>query len=326
MSNTYKIDRDDGKRILMAEPYPYYLQKYETGELERIVEKLKENLKICRLCPRYCMVDRRKKVGICLQRDTARLTNYLLHFGEEPPLVRDEDGEIKGAGTVFFSGCPMKCIYCQNFGFSQLNFGRDVSTMELAEIFLELQERGAVNLDLVTPTPHLPFIVEALRMAIERGFRLPIVYNTSGYESVETLKLLDTIVDIYLVDIRYTDDETGLRYSKVPDYWTTTKRAIKEMYRQVGAFRENPFRRGVIVRILVFPEDIGGYEKAFDFIVNELSPTVPVSLMSQYFPVYKALNDPVIGRKLTHEEYERAVHTLERYGLIHGWIQEMGRR
>ena len=307
----------------MAEPYPYYLQKYENGELEKIAKILKEHLKNCRLCPRNCGVDRTENIGVCLQKDTVRLTNHLLHFGEEPPLVRDEMGNLRGAGTVFFSGCPMRCIYCQNFGFSQLNHGRDVDVEELSGIFLDLQRRGAVNLDLVTPTPHLPFIIEALKMAIDEGFRLPIVYNTSGYEKVEILQLLDSIVDIYLVDIRYTDDRTGMKYSKVPDYWSVTKKAIREMFRQVGAFRENPFKRGVIVRILVFPEDIGGYERAFEFIVNELSPNLPVSLMSQYFPVYRALKDPIIGRKLTKKEYERAMKKMEEYGLVNGWIQEM---
>ena len=313
------------KMKMGMEPYPYYLQKYENDELKDVVEKLEEHLKNCRLCPRNCGVDRRKSVGVCLQRDRVRLTNYLLHFGEEPPLVMDEYGNLKGAGTIFFSGCSMRCTYCQNFGFSQLNNGRDYTTEELAGMFLDLQRRGALNLDLVTPTPHLPFIMKALQMAISEGLKLPIVYNTSGYERIETLKLLDHVVDIYLVDIRYTDDDTGMRYSKVPNYWTVTKRAIKEMYRQVGAFREVPFKRGIIIRILVFPENIGRYERAFEFIVDELSPTVPVSLMSQYFPTYKALNDPVIGRKLTFEEYERAVRKMEEYGLVYGWIQDMGR-
>jgi len=301
--------------------YPYYLETYSKGRLKEISELLKDQLKECKLCPRECGVDRRREIGICQQKDKPRLINYLLHFGEEPPLVYDENGGKRGAGTIFFSGCSMRCIYCQNFGFSQLNNGKDFSVEELANAFIELQQKGALNLDLVTPTSHLPFIIEALSIAIEKGLRIPIVYNTSGYEKVEILKLLDGIVDIYLADIRYTDNEMGKKYSGVDNYWNTTQKAIREMYRQVGAFKEKPFKRGLIIRHLVLPNGISGSEKAFEF-VSDISLNIPISLMSQYFPVYKALNDPVIGRKITRVEYDEALELMEKYGLMNGWIQE----
>ncbi|MDN5337175.1 MAG: putative pyruvate formate lyase activating enzyme [Thermotogaceae bacterium] len=301
--------------------YPYYLEAYTSGKLREVIEILNEQLSECRLCPRECGANRHEKAGICLQKAKPRLINYLLHFGEEPPLVYSEKKEKRGAGTVFFSGCSMKCIYCQNFGFSQLNNGRNFEIEELAEAFLELQEKGALNLDLVTPTSHLPFILEALSIAIEKGLRIPIVYNTSSYEKVEILKLLDGIVDIYLADIRYTDNETGKRYSGVDDYWSIAKKAILEMYRQVGPFKEEPFKRGLIIRHLVLPNGVGGSEKAFEFI-SGISLSIPISLMSQYFPVYKALNDPVIGRKITKAEYETAIELMEKYHLSNGWIQE----
>lgn len=300
--------------------YPYYLESYSNGRLKELVDTLKGHLKECRLCPRECGVNRYENQGICRQKDKAKLSNYLLHFGEEPPLVIKNGGK-RGAGAVFFSGCSMRCSYCQNFGFSQLNNGKYFSVIELADAFLELQEKGALNLDLVTPTPHLPFIIEALMIAIEKGLRIPIVYNTSSYEKVETLELLDGIVDIYLADIRYTDNEVSKKYSGVDNYWDIAKRAIREMYRQVGAFKNEPFKRGLIIRHLVLPNGLSGSKKAFEFI-SELSLSIPVSLMSQYFPVYKALNDPLIGRKITKKEYEEAMYLMEEYGLLNGWIQE----
>jgi len=301
--------------------YPYYLESYSSGRLKELVEIFKSHLKECKLCPRECGVNRYESQGICQQRDKPRLVNYLLHFGEEPPLVTDEDGNKRGAGTVFFSGCSMKCSYCQNFGFSQLNNGRYLSVEELANAFLKLQQKGALNLDLVTPTSHLPFIIEALIIAIEKGLRIPIVYNTSSYEKVEILELLDGVIDIYLADIRYTNNEIARKYSGVDNYWDIAQKAIREMYKQVGAFKEEPFKRGLIIRHLVLPNGVSGSKEAFEF-VSELSMSVPISLMSQYFPVYKALNDPVIGRKITKKEYEEAINLMEEQGLLNGWIQE----
>lgn len=297
--------------------YPVYLEKFENGYLDSLIETLEKELESCTLCPKNCRVNRNTGVtGYCKQQKDPRVANVVLHFGEEPPLVGD-----RGAGAVFFSGCSMSCVYCQNFGFSQNNTGMDLTFEGLGEVFLNIQEEGAETLDLVTPTPNLPGILKALKYAVERGFELPIVYNTSGYEKVETLRMLEGIVDIYLTDIRYCDDEMGKIYSKVPDYWSVTKKAVKEMFRQVGAFKEvDGMKRGVIIRHLVLPNGIAGTEEMAEFVAFELSLSVPISLMSQYRPVYKAKKCPEISRRISVEEYEIALDILETYGL-NGWMQ-----
>jgi len=287
-----------------------YLSTYRTGQLQQIVDKIKENLKACRLCPRGCAVNRETTTGACQQTNIARLTNGVVHTGEEPPLIKGS-----GAGAVFFSNCSMNCVYCQNFAFSQKNNGKNYTVEALGDLFLSLQEKGCSNLDLVTPSPHLMSILEALIYAIEKGLTIPIVYNTSGYESVETLRLMEGIVDVYLADIRYTDDQIGLKYSGVVDYWSCTQRAIREMYRQKGS-------AGLIIRHLVLPNELSGTQKAMAFIAEELSPSVSVSLMSQYFPVHRAQEDALINRKITREEYEKAVSIMEKNGLFNGWTQE----
>ncbi|HCF39029.1 MAG TPA: radical SAM protein [Thermosipho africanus] len=270
-------------------------------------------LERCILCPRKCKVNRYEKKGICGADYKVRVSNILLHKGEEPPI----SGE-NGAGIIFFSGCPMKCIYCQNMGFSQKGIGKEISIEKLAEAFLTLQENGAETLDLVTATQYVPQVIEALKIAKNKGFNLPVVYNTSSYENVETLKMLEGYVDIYLADIRYTNSMYGEKYSKVQNYWEIAQAAIKEMYRQVGAFSQEN-KKGVIIRILVLPNNVSGHFKALRFIA-ELDPKIPVSLMSQYLPHFGAKNDPLIGRKITKAEYIEAVEYMELLGL-NGWIQ-----
>ncbi|ABR30998.1 radical SAM protein [Thermosipho melanesiensis] len=267
----------------------------------------------CTLCPRKCKVNRYKTKGICGADYKIKVSNILLHKGEEPPISGKN-----GTGIVFFSGCPMKCIYCQNMGFSQKGIGKEISIEKLADAFLKLQERGAHTLDLVTPTQYVPQIIEALNLAKSKGFNIPVVYNTSSYENVETLKLLEGYVDIYLADIRYTNSMYGKIYSDVDNYWETAQESIKEMYRQVGAYNEEK-RKGIIIRILVLPNNVSGHFKALRFIL-ELDPNIPVSLMSQYIPHFSAKNDPLIGRKITKTEYMEAVEYMEMLGL-HGWIQ-----
>jgi putative pyruvate formate lyase activating enzyme len=267
----------------------------------------------CTLCPRMCRVDRRTTKGVCTVGYLPKLSNIVLHKGEEPPL----SGE-KGAAAVFFTGCQMKCIYCQNMGFSQKGVGFEITVEELACAFLKAQQAGATTLDLVTPTPHLPWIIKALDMAKERGFSLPVVYNTSSYERVEVLREIEGYVDIYLADIRYTNNEYGKRYSKVPDYWDVAQRAIAEMYTQVGPFDEQRMR-GLIIRILVLPNNVSGHEKALEFVA-ELDKRIPVALMSQYIPHFGAKNDPLIGRKITKQEYESALDKLIELDLD-GWMQ-----
>ena len=298
-----------------AKSSPMYLQAYETGLLKDSMEESKEHLKECRLCPRECGVNRYETAGVCGVGGRPKLTNAILHFGEEPPLAGRG-----GAGTVFFSGCSMKCVYCQNMGFSQRGVGVEIDVEDLSFIFLELQKAGAKTLDLVTPTPNLPFILEALYRSIDDGLELPLVYNTSGYERIETLKLLKGIVDIYLVDIRYTDDEMGYRYSKVPDYWSVARKAVKEMFDQVGPFDEEKMK-GIIIRLLVLPNDVSGTLKALEFMAEELSNEVPIAVMSQYVPLFEARRDPLLNRRVTREEYEKILDYAESLGFENGWYQ-----
>ncbi|HPE68633.1 MAG TPA: radical SAM protein [Thermotogota bacterium] len=293
---------------------PRILDFFGSREWEQLLEWATASLFHCQLCPWECGVDRRKQTGVCGQGVGAKFTNAVVHRGEEPPLI-----EGAGAGTVFFSGCNMKCVYCQNFGFSQLGNGKDVPPEQLADAFLKLQEKGVCNLDLVTPTPHLPAILQALSLAIPRGFHLPIVWNTSSYESLEVLKRLEPVVDLYLADIRYTDDALGKRYSGVPDYWTRARIAIREMFRQRGS-------RGLIIRHLVMPGGISGTASALSFVAEELSTSVPVSLMSQYFPTFRAREFAQINRRITPEEYQQAVQLLEDNLLWNGWVQELEKR
>lgn len=203
--------------------------------------------------------------------------------------------------------------------FSQLAKGVEITSGELAEIFLDLQYHGAETLNLVTPTPHLLSIVQALEIAKQKGLNLPVVFNTSSYESVETLKLLEGIVDIYLADLKYGDDQAGYIYSLVKDYYTVATRALMEMHRQVGAFKEER-KKGLIVRHLVLPNDVGGTQRVMDFVFYSLSPSVPISLMSQYNPLFGARTDPLIARKITKEEYETAIERAVELNMV-GWIQ-----
>jgi len=276
--------------------------------------RLGKHLIDCHLCPRECGVDRRQKTGVCGVGYLPKVSNIVLHRGEEPPI----SGE-NGAGAVFFSGCPMKCVYCQNMGFSQRGIGQEIELDELIHAFRVLEREGAHTLDLVTPTPHLPWIVEALEKLEREGFSLPVVYNTSSYERVETLRQLEGLVDIYLADLRYVDSSYGSRYSKVPDYWEVAQKAIIEMYRQVGPYKEEK-RKGLIIRILVLPNNVSGHERALEFVAHQLDPATPVALMSQYLPHFGARNDPLIGRKITAEEYEKAVEKMVKLGLD-GWYQ-----
>ncbi len=299
--------------IIKKEKVSYVLDKMR---LEDALSYFEENIKDCTMCARNCHVNRLFQVGFCGQKTNAKISGALLHFGEEPPLV----GE-KGAGAVFFSGCGMRCVYCQNFAFSHLNNGREVSDQELAEIFIAFQKTGAKTLDLVTPESHLRSILSALIKALKKGFDLPVVFNTSSYVNTETLRELEGIIDIYLADIRYTNDELSLKYSMVPDYWKVTKKALREMYRQVGAFNEERMK-GLIVRHLILPNRVSGTKEAMRFVAEELSTSVPISLMSQYFPVYKAKKIPELDRKITREEYEHALSIIDEYGL-NGWYQPL---
>jgi len=301
--------------------YPSYLKSNKSGRLNCITEQLFNRLKSCDICPRGCNLNRLEdKVGFCKTAKLPEVYSFMSHHGEEPPV-----SGTRGSGTIFFSRCNMGCVYCQNYEFSQLGKGREYEFTELAKIMLTLQESGCHNINLVTPTHVLPQILKALEIAICQGLRVPLVYNTGGYESVETIRLLDGIVDIYLADMRYADGVISQKLSFAPDYPEYNQEAIKEMHRQVGVAefdKEGLIRRGLIIRHLVLPNHLSGTDRIMRFIAENISEDTYISLMSQYLPYYKASAYPEISRRLKNDEYEEARKILERYNLLNGWIQE----
>ncbi|MCX5706363.1 MAG: radical SAM protein [Candidatus Omnitrophica bacterium] len=301
--------------------HPAYLEACQNGYLDKIIAQLSKMLESCVICPRKCKINRlAQKKGFCKTGLKAKVYSFMPHHGEEPPI----SGE-KGSGTIFFSNCNMGCVYCQNYEFSQLGEGREVDTHELAKIMLELQVMGCHNINLVTPTHVLPQILKALKIAIEQGLNIPLVYNTSGYELPQIIKLLDGIIDIYLTDMRYADENMSIKYSLAPGYPQYNQEAVKEMHRQVGLAKINAqgiIESGLIIRHLVLPNNISGTEKIMRFIKNELSEDTYVSLMSQYLPYYKAAESQGVERRLNEVEYEEAKKIMEKYNLANGWIQE----
>jgi len=303
---------------------PGYLKLFESGELLRRVQLASAELRNCNLCPRSCGANRKAgEIGYCRSGSEVLIGSYNLHFGEEPPI-----SGTHGSGTIFFSNCTMKCIYCQNYPISQLGVGRAVSVKELAEMMLKLQRWGAHNINIVTGTHFVPQIIEAVYIGATKGLHIPLVYNCSGYERIETLKLLDGIIDVYLPDIRYSSDNYGGIYSGVSDYVEHNRKSIMEMYRQVGGLRTNRKGiaiRGLIVRHLILPENISGTEDAFRFIrsIEERKRgKIYISVMTQYFPAYRAVNHKVLGRKIRGEELELVMELLDKYKIYSGWIQD----
>ncbi len=298
------------------------LESVTQTKLHQRIEAAYKLLERCRVCPRECGVNRLEdnKSGFCRSGLNPVISSVSPHHGEEPPL-----SGTRGSGTVFFTNCNLKCVYCQNYPISQLGNGAERTPGELACQMLYLQEQGCHNLNLVTPTHFMPQILKALGIAKERGFNLPVVYNTSGYESVDALRLLDGIVDIYLPDMRYSDDKAALTYSLAPHYPEINRRAVKEMYRQVGNLmldEDGIAKRGLSIRHLVLPGGIAGTEGVMKFLAEEISKDAYISLMSQYFPAYKAAEFTKLSRKITTGEYEEACRIMEKYGLENGWMQE----
>jgi putative pyruvate formate lyase activating enzyme len=290
--------------------------------LQKRIEAAYQLLENCRVCPRECGVNRLKndKLGFCRSGLNPVVSSASPHHGEEPPL-----SGTKGSGTVFFANCNLKCAYCQNYPISQMGHGAERTPGELACQMLWLQEQGCHNLNLVTPTHFMPQILKALGIAKERGFSLPVVYNTSGYDSVEALRFLDGVVDIYLPDMRYSDNQAALKYSIAPYYAEVNRAAVKEMYRQVGNLvvdTNGIAQRGLIIRHLVLPGGLSGTESIMKFLAEEISKDVYISLMSQYFPAYKATTMKELSRRITADEYEAARQVMENYGLENGWVQE----
>ncbi|MBC7187496.1 MAG: radical SAM protein [Calditrichaeota bacterium] len=303
------------------EPSPGYHALVRTGELEERVLAAAVHLTQCRLCPCACGANRLAgETGFCGMGAEVVLYKPKVHLGEEPPI-----SGTRGSGILFFSGCTMACVFCQNFPMSHWRTGHVLSPATLARAMLYLQRRGAHNINLVTATHFLPRVLEALYLAARQGLHLPIVYNTSGYESVETLRLLEGIVDVYLPDFKYADADLARRYSATPDYPGVCLAALREMYRQVGELQldeEGIARRGLLVRHLVLPGALQNTERVLSTIARELSPSVHVSLMSQYLPIWGAPRFPELTRRVSEEEYHEALAMLERYGLENGWVQE----
>ncbi len=300
---------------------PEYMKLYESGKLKEIAEKLEEAVIACNLCPWHCKTDRRKeKTGVCKGGYLPEISSYNLHFGEEPPI-----SGTQGSGTIFFTGCQLRCVFCQNYPISQLRNGKQLEFEELADIMIELQKRGAHNINLVTPTPWIFQIVKSLLIAVQRGLNIPIVWNTSGYEDIKTLKLIEGVVDIYLTDIKYSDDKPAKRLSMANNYFSIAKEGTKEMFRQVGnLITENGIaKKGLIVRHLVLPNNLSGSEKVLEFLRKEISKDVFISLMSQYFPAYKAIDNKLLNRPLNKKEYDSVLESLEKNGLSNGWIQPL---
>lgn len=286
---------------------------------EKTLVKIKEMMSECRICPRKCGVDRLKgDRGACGCGNLPVVYTALSHGGEEPPL-----SEVSGSGTIFFSGCGMKCVYCQNHTFSQKLSGREVSPGELADIMLELEANGCQNINLVNPTFFISGIVESLILAFSRGMGLPIVYNTGGYDSIELIRSLEGIVDIYLPDMRYSSDDMAERYSGVTGYVKINREAVKEMFRQTGPLEisNGAAIRGLIIRLLVLPNGVSGTERTLEFISRNIGKKACISLMSQYYPAYRAGLFSEVSRRITHHEYDSAVSCAEKLSLDEGWTQ-----
>lgn len=301
--------------------YPVYLESYHNGDLGRLIKKTFNLLESCCICPRQCKVNRLKnEKGFCKTGFKPRVCSFMPHHGEEPPI----SGK-RGSGTIFFSCCNMACVYCQNYEFSQSGEGREVDFEELAQFMLELQSIGCHNINLVTPTHVMPQILQSLSIAVSAGLKIPIVYNTGGYELAHIIELLEAIVDVYLPDMRYGNSEAAVKYSSAPGYPKYNQEAIKEMHRQVGiAKMDNAgiIIRGMIIRHLVLPGNISGTDIIMKFIADEVSRDTYISLMSQYFPCYKASQFKEISRRITYREYEDAKMIMHKCGLYSGWTQE----
>lgn len=284
---------------------------HATGELKKRVKELERLLSPCRLCPRECGADRLAgETGQCGAGREAAISGYGPHFGEEGPLVGRG-----GSGTIFFAFCSLRCVFCQNWEISHGEEAQEVTGNELAEIMLELQERGCENINLVTPTHYVPQIVAAVDTACARGLNIPLVYNSSGYERLETLRLLDGVIDIYLPDIKYADEEIARRYSRIADYPRVAKAALKEMQRQVGDLvldASGVAVRGLLIRHLVMPGGIAGTDELMRFIAQEVSPNAWINIMDQYYPAYLAYRYSEIARRITPREYEEALAAARR--------------
>jgi len=304
-----------------AAPKPIYLS-LPILEIRERARRALDRLSRCTICPRVCLVDRTSgDLGFCRTDRRARVASYFPHHGEEPPI-----SGWRGSGTIFFSGCNLACVYCQNSEISQSREGQEVTDEQLAAIMLRLQSMGCHNVNLVSPSHVVPQFLSALALAVEEGFRLPIVYNTGGYDSLASLRLLDGIVDIYMPDAKYGDDRVAQRLSGIREYVQVNRKAILEMHRQVGDLQlgeDGIATRGLLVRHLVLPERLAGTPRVVQFLASDVSANSYVNIMAQYRPCFRALGDRQLGRTITAREYREAIAAARSAGLRRG-LPDMG--
>ena len=295
---------------------PAYLSLVDAGQLSARAERAYRHMADCDLCARYCHVDRFETIkgAVCRTGVNAVLHGCGPHHGEEDPLRG-----TRGSGTIFFSWCNLRCVFCQNWDISQKGAGHEVTPQALAEMMLQLQAQGCHNINFVTPSHVVAQIIAAVDIAARRGLRLPLVYNTGGYDSPEALMLLDGIIDIYMPDMKYGDSETAHRYSHVRDYVEINFAAVREMYRQVGDLRLDEAgiaQRGLLVRHLVLPDDLAGTETVIAFLAKDVSRHTYLNLMDQYRPCYRADDNPPLDKPLSRQEFQQALDLAEEYGLV----------
>ncbi|MEO8665105.1 MAG: radical SAM protein [Ignavibacteria bacterium] len=308
---------------------PSYIKLYNSGELSVRAELLEAMLASCDICPKDCKVNRlNNEIAACYSGYKPVVSSHCIHYGEEPVLVgTKESGNENGVGNIFFGNCNLRCVYCQNYEISQnhkTEIKNEVTIERLAGMMLELQNKNANAIGFVSPTHFVPQIVRAIEIAAAEGLNLPLVYNTNSYDSVEVLKLLDGIIDIYLPDIKYSEDEYGYKYSKIKNYVHHSREAIKEMYRQVGSgliIENNLLKRGLLIRHLILPNDIAGSRDTLQFI-SGLDNKINMSVMSQYYPVHKALTVDLLSRNIREREYEKVMNWMEEFELENGFLQE----
>lgn len=297
---------------------PSYINLFEKGELNKRVELLQEFIKECQLCPRQCHVNRLNgEVGYCGAGSDLMVSSAFPHFGEEPPLVG-----FNGSGTIFLTHCNLRCIFCQNYDISHLGRGERITLSDMARAMVKLQEMGCHNINFVTPTHYASQIVASLPKAMEWGLRLPIVYNCSGYESIEVIRLLEGVVDIYMPDVKFMDEKYSKRYSNAPDYPEVIKKVLKEMHRQVGDLTTNSkgvAERGLLIRHLVMPGGVASSEAVLKFIAEEISVHSYVNIMNQYRPEYRANEYSEISHPITHQEYLGAIQLAKGFRLYRGF-------
>ena len=307
---------------------PSYLGLLRDGVLQQRVAELERLLERCTVCPRDCLNNRlNNDIAACYSGRLPIVSSYTAHFGEEPPLVG-----TRGAGNIFFGNCNLRCVYCQNYQISQTHkqqLKNEVTHERLAEMMLELQTRDCHNINFVSPTHFAPQMARSILLAAQQGLNVPIVYNTNAYDAVPVLQLLDRVVDVYLPDLKYADDESGYLYSKVSGYKEFSRLALKEMFRQTGDEllydQSGLLKRGLVIRLLVLPNDVGSIRESIEWIRDELSPRVAISLMAQYYPTHQAETNKryvLLSRRIRELEWLKATSALEELGMEEGWVQE----